>query len=82
MLDYHDIKKLTEIKIYGLHDVYTTVIYEGYNGVYDIIIYDSKCVCINPKKFIDCTTEYCRAINLTWDDVQKFLTAVKDYDAN
>lgn len=82
MLDCHDIKNITEIKIYGLHDLYTVVIYECYTDVYNIIIYDSKCVCINPKKFIDCTTEYFVAINLTWGDVQKFLTAVKDYDAN
>ena len=52
------------------------------DGMYKLEIHDDNGTYHYPKYFIDCNVEGITAINLTWDDVQKFLTAVKEHDDN
>lgn len=56
--------------------------FECDNGLYKFAIYDNEGHVQDPNIYRDCDVKGSMAVNLTWDDVQKILTAVKDCDAN
>nr|DAO51734.1 MAG TPA: hypothetical protein [Caudoviricetes sp.] len=67
-----------EKKIYASRDVFIVDYFECNDGMYKLAIYDNYKHSHNPKLFKDCDVEGITAVNLTWDDVQEFFTAVKD----
>ena len=56
--------------------------FECDDGMYKLEIHDDNGTYHYPKYFIDCDVEGITAINLTLDDVQEFLTAIKEHDDN
>lgn len=68
--------------IYTSHRTYIVDVMECDDGMYKLEIQDDNGTYHYPKYFIDCDVEGITAINLTWDDVQKFLTAIKEHDDN
>lgn len=62
-----------------LGGVYTVLVIERINGTYDLEIVDDRKVYHNPREFRWCITNGSKAVNLTCDDVNAFLAAVKNY---
>nr|DAO51739.1 MAG TPA: hypothetical protein [Caudoviricetes sp.] len=55
---------------------YTIEFFDGIAGTRDLEIYDNTGSIINPNEFMICTTDGFRAVNLSQDDVKRFLKAV------
>ena len=75
-------KIIMENYIYTSHLTYIVEVFECDDGMYKLEIHDDNGTYHYPKYFIDCDVEGITAINLTLDDVQKFLTAVNEHDDN
>ena len=73
---------IMENYIYTSHRTYIVDVMECDDGTYKLEIHDDNGTYHYPKYFIDCDVEGITAINLTWDDVQKILTAIKEHDDN
>jgi hypothetical protein len=73
---------IMENYIYTSHRTYIVDVIECDDGKYKLEIHDDNGTYHYPKYFIDCDVEGITAINLTWDDVQEFFTAIKEHDAN
>ena len=55
---------------------YTVEVYEFFNGVYELSIYDNRGYNYDPREFMECTVDGYWAINLTKDDVNAFFDAI------